>query len=80
MSSEFVQIKSPINEEREGVDRNSAADIIGSGSVYNDLLMIRSPMNEERYGVEANSAVDMIGSGPEWNPDNFVQVAPMATS
>ena len=36
-------------------------------------------MNEERFGIEANSAVDMIGSGPEWNPDSFVQIAPIAT-
>jgi len=80
MSSEFLQIRSPINEEREGIDRNSAADIIGSGPVINnELLMLRSP-NYEMVGIEANSAVDMIGSGPEWNPDSFVQVAPIYTS
>ena len=37
-------------------------------------------MNEERFGIEANSAADMIGSGPEWNPENFVQIAPIVAS
>lgn len=45
----------------------------------NELVMLRSP-GFERNGIEANSAVDMIGSGPEWNPDSFVQIAPITTS
>jgi hypothetical protein len=46
----------------------------------NELVMLRSPMNEERFGIEANSAADMIGSGPEWNPESFVQIAPIVAS
>ena len=39
-------MRSPINEEREGVDRNSAADIIGSGpEMSNELIMLRSVQN-----------------------------------
>ena len=73
------QIWNPLNEERGEVDRNSAADIIGSGPEMNsEFVMLRSPLNEERNGLEANSAASMIGSGPEWNSDSFIQISPIA--
>ena len=74
----LVQISNPLNEERGEVDRNSAADIIGSGpEINNELVMLRNPLNDERNGLEANSAASMIGSGPELNSDSFVQITPI---
>jgi len=35
MNNELVMLRSPMNEERLGIEANSAADMIGSGPEWN---------------------------------------------